>query len=500
MSNNSTNPRASALEIELRKSRRRRGGVRRRGPLNEDDRTELFDVPRVREKARVRAWWFTASFLLHTVLGVFLMAFFTGALDGGEISGDLHGAANEALVALGTFVGVAVLYGITTRALAGSEILRDSEFHNSFYFMGFIFTLSALAISVILIGFKIGEGIGPNGLPPDVIGSVLIQNAIAVTSTIVGLIMRNFLAFSCARIDSTNSVGGVEDVEAAVHGLADATPVVVDAMAGLQKQLANFNVSISETNTDLEKLSDRVSTLGRELRDGEGPFEAYFDTAQTSAETAASSIASMAQATSLLSADLQASSDATSQTAKHHAKLLGEAADALDKHLKTFREHVAATPRALDQAMAIASNNVQEATSQLAAAIKTGQAAYENQLADLGAIFIKTPELMSDAISGSFEAQLARGDSALPRIFESIAAEVHKHALATSQSAQDLEQATSAAKEAWSKHASELAKIAPKAPKTLNEILAAAEQLKENQSVVARSLKLISERLARADD
>lgn len=182
---------------------------------------------------------------------------------------DLSPAAQGGVGVAG-YLLICLVYGVGTPLLCGRAILSDTDFQNSFYFIGFILTLSALAASVV--GVALSGTVADAGARDQLVNSLMTENAIAVASTVLGLIIRNILLYvfgdgsvlAAAQPAATRPGDWETELAAAERRMS----AFVDAFTGLADSVSAKAVAIEASGkrfagamSDVEGAADKGLTL-----------------------------------------------------------------------------------------------------------------------------------------------------------------------------------------------------------------------------------------------
>ncbi|MDU8910803.1 hypothetical protein [Aestuariicoccus sp. MJ-SS9] len=155
-------------------------------------------------------------------------------------------------------LGYAIIVGTTLliqRSTINTELYR--RWSDSIYFFGFIMTLTAL---IVALASTAAPGSGA------LIG-VVIQNAVALSSTVMALIARTIIIL-IGPVDEEEEPFTLELLQSQVNRLAEKVGEVAEKTAVLAGAVAASEAQIGQTTTTFRKSADEVSnTLSEKARE-----------------------------------------------------------------------------------------------------------------------------------------------------------------------------------------------------------------------------------------
>lgn len=211
---------------------------------------------------------YASIFLIFTAIGIAGVVAITistrladalGALFGETLGG---GPAAQGLASLAIYVVIVFTYFLTTWAIVGARVLRLPSFHNSFYFMGFIFTLTALAASMYILARATGDD--------QDFQSIFTQNAIAVGTTILGLIFRNFLSFWSESFAEDVDQSGIDELARNVSTLNISLPGANKNFQEMRSALSALPEGCESVEQAFTRLRDQFQTIRADIAGGDG--------------------------------------------------------------------------------------------------------------------------------------------------------------------------------------------------------------------------------------
>lgn len=296
------------------------------------------------------------------------------------------------------FVVFSIAYFIVCVVVCGRRIVGESEFHDSFYFLGFIFTLVALAASVIILSGQFETG---RGMADEEIAEVLVENVVALTSTIVGLVIRNVLSFATLRI------GGGDDqpdtpfdkIERASERLPE-IGASIDAVAGQIQRLAAESERMSgAVDAAADKMGGAAAafeTSAAQMQAATPPIAATLADAQASVEAAHRALAAVRREMSAIADDGAAAEADASQRLQTARERFDRHVRALDEALETAPRHAAAR---VAEAVDAQIKRDPDAIDALMARVGSEVERYEAALARAAEKLSATAELLDGALS-----------------------------------------------------------------------------------------------------
>lgn len=194
-------------------------------------------------------------------------------------------------------------------ALARRLRLRDDQSADNFYYMGFIFTLISLAISLYQYG---AEGS---------LDSIVRNFGVAIASTITGITLR--ILFNQMRRDP------VEVEHYSRLGLAEASNRVRRELDGVVQELQHFRRSNQQMLAEaFHEVRDEVAKSASDsMKASQALAEQMLGATKTASETVT---------TELRSTDLKAELDQTTKNLKRITTALGKASDQIEKSAGSF--------------------------------------------------------------------------------------------------------------------------------------------------------------------
>ncbi|MCI4665264.1 MAG: hypothetical protein MRY74_11140 [Neomegalonema sp.] len=155
----------------------------------------------------------------------------------------------------------------------------EEAFHDSFYYLGFMFTLVALAVSVYQIAGK------PAGERAEQLGPIMVENSVAVASTVVGLLLRNFLAMLSRPSIGRRDRDKFEIVMAQLTKLVDTFPDANDGFAALSHRMETLPEQCNRVAEALSELESQVAAAALSIHSSPVAADEFWNTIESGFKT-----------------------------------------------------------------------------------------------------------------------------------------------------------------------------------------------------------------------
>lgn len=226
------------------------------------------DASSDRAGPRVETGWFKTNSAFAAVYGAFSLIGIAISIGLGRLI-DRFSEPGEAipilwrvLIVVGASGVYFAAYWCISRRLCGSSIARKSQYQDSYYFLGFTLTLAALGSSLA----KVGETAGvEKGEDPFIarLPEIITDSAIAISTTVIGLLIRNALAYAFPDGDES----GLDETAKQVSRLKESTAGLATEMSRMADGLREISERKEVLKGFWKEFEERVITTGAAVKE-----------------------------------------------------------------------------------------------------------------------------------------------------------------------------------------------------------------------------------------